>query len=712
MLHRLNTTKKRGLDKEEKEEKQRKKKEKKEEEEEKEEEEKEEEKEDKKEEKKEEKKEVKLGLHRTDSGNGWVYGRIVGNKVGEPQTTIKTFISSSAHIYKVITQIINNPDMNVFRELIDEYNKLFPGSNIAFPSVGTRPYEKYVEKEKQDVEKEKQDKIMDIESPTILNSSAIANSVLTVYKYIIAKYYSGMPPSSSSSSKPLSIFGVAMLNEAMQNEFDKVDDEDRSLSRKFSSTHSVYNDRKKEIPILSQLHSFDPGKTVEDVILHHKHNWKKRGTRKLPKDISVLELTGFRPRRVSKAERNQNEYFVVGIAAHGVIDTMTPQLVPGPIKTGMRVPTPVEYLKYVRFPDIDNTGLDTIGIPHNKYPVSLIMAYMYNNPTNPDPTYEQYNNFVDNNFIMWPYSSYGLLGLDVLDTNVVFDLNVISKVLNSNLLEHTPLDDLLLQTLIYLNAPIYIPGRGSSYNFPNFLDKSDPDYTKMEDNWWALLVRNQRGIPQKWNIDVMYEREIFYDKDRTSLKYFLERMKSKGEISDADKVYNEQIEKYDKQISILYTNVDMDTPHYHALNAAINSINARIKRQSPVFLSEIIKLFAKAYPNAKLNIIDWACKGTEVNIGDTSFITANNIAAGLDVWHTEKPYIPYVSSKQPQPLPEQPIPEQPLPPPLNMDSDDPPPLIRLPHPIGGKSRKLRKSSKSRKSRKLRKSKRYSIKKLW
>lgn len=265
--------------------------------------------------------------------------------------------------------------------------------------------------------------------------------------------------------------------------------------------------------------------------------------------------------------------------------------------------------------------------------------------TTGDPKISQFSRFIQENFIMWPYASLGLHGVDILDTNMLFDLNVIHDVLaESSRIKNRTIQDTLLQTLVYLNGPNKIPGRASAYNLPTSLD------TKLHSLWWSMLYRSERGIPIKWNLDVSYGGPIFYDSDRTlleedAIKLAKEETKSVGTTMSktkksqhtqkfAKKLYNETVMKYDNQIGILYTNIPNNAKYKQFYNK-IKELNTELNLDRTVtLLSDIIKVVMDYYPNVQLNIVDFACKGSAtdatVDMPKSHFEMSNYIDAAVD----------------------------------------------------------------------------------
>jgi len=289
-------------------------------------------------------------------------------------------------------------------------------------------------------------------------------------------------------------------------------------------------------------------------------------------------------------------------------------------------------------------------IPHTKYgktPYVLTESFKKRyRLTTGDPKISQFSRFVKDNLIMWPYASLGLHGTDNVDTNMLFDLNVVHDVLSvASRIKNRKIQDILLQTLVYLNGPTKIPGRASFYNLP------PTEFTPTLRNlWWSTLYRSERGIPIKWNIDVSYSGDIFYEEDRNLLKTDAINLAKKDMLPIIDsmtkkkkrqyiqklaqKIYNESVMKYDKRLGILYTNIE-NNEKYKKFYKKINDINREMNIPNHVtLLSDIIKLVVDYYPNVQLNIIDFACKGSTdympIDMTKSHFEMSNYIDSAID----------------------------------------------------------------------------------
>jgi hypothetical protein len=255
-----------------------------------------------------------------------------------------------------------------------------------------------------------------------------------------------------------------------------------------------------------------------------------------------------------------------------------------------------------------------------------------------DDTYDELNetfsSFVKDNLIMWPYAAYGLNGQDVVDSNMLFDLNVIHDVISSTDTSKRQKLDVLLQTMIYLNGPNHIPGRGSAYNNLTL----HANATSQNSNWWSLLYRTERGLPIKWNRDISYGGEIFYDKDRRDLKQLATNIASTNHptatITEKETlsnyIYNTTIKKYDRRIGILYTDLP-PSPRYTRLIRTMDELNLKMTPlSSKITLTDILAEIWYHYPEVQLNIIDFACRGSNYLTESSHSQMSRDIDAALE----------------------------------------------------------------------------------
>lgn len=236
-----------------------------------------------------------------------------------------------------------------------------------------------------------------------------------------------------------------------------------------------------------------------------------------------------------------------------------------------------------------------------------------------DPSITAFSNFINENFLMWPYCPIGLLGQDIIDTNMLFDLNVIDKVMHSTHITNRNRLDVLLQTLIYLNGPTIIPGRGSMYNTPIGLED--------QNNWWALLYRSERGIPIKMNLDVRYGGSILYNKEKKDLREEARKIETATTPNPSGTLYKNVVKKYDRRIGILYTDIPTDKT-FKDFNKIIDGLNSEmsIEGSNNVYLSDILTEVFNAYPEVQVNIIDFSCKGSTYEIENSQL----NMSAYID----------------------------------------------------------------------------------
>ena len=462
----------------------------------------------------------------------------------------------------------------------------------------------------------------------------------------------------------------------------------------------------------SLIHNFPKGyKSISDL---HADFLSMRGIKLYFTD--PLNIISVRTRRMKPGEHKPT--IVVGMLCHGSVLTQKEVIIPysGMVRGGASMqhfdehPSNPEYTMIIPIGNVnkDNDDDTTPFTPLTKQPfpktlsghtpIVLTESYKYRYPR--ATNHDKFKQFVENNLIMWPYAPIGVSGTDVVNSNIMFDLNVIHDVLTSPKRATKPILDVLLDTMIYLNGPNIIPGRASFYNIPSHLS-IDSD---LRDDWWALLYRSERGLPIKFNTEVFYRGEIFYDHDRTDLKkaaHNVVRSKysptNKLDISKEIKItkeintlYNNTIKTYDNQIDIVYTNLEEYTFAYREFKADIDKLNIELRGGGKgLFLSDIIRTVMKHYPEVQLNIVDFACKAmnTTSNVDSTFAANTKNMNAALSE----------IYSTQTHPNP------------WNI----PPPLMSIPPKSDDETidaTSTSKGGKSRKLRKFRKSKRHSLKK--